>query len=142
MSIEKNLERIADALEKLTTFEFSKVGQVEHASCSGDNTSTTTKGSGGATRKTAAEKKAEKAAKTRAAKEKKKKTTETESSENDGATREDVAVALVEFCDNGPGKAVAKSILEDFKAGSISTLDPDDYEAFIAKLGEVTENES
>ena len=50
-------------------------------------------------------------------------------------TREDVMEALSAFVgEDGKGKAKAKEILGEFKAGSISTLDVADYAAFVAKL--------
>ncbi len=52
--------------------------------------------------------------------------------------REDVATALAEFVANGPGKEKAKETLGEFGAGSISTLDAEQYGPFIARLAELT----
>ena len=51
--------------------------------------------------------------------------------------RADVQKALVSFVKDGPGKGPAVEIFEEFKAGSISTLQSSDYGAFIARLEEV-----
>ncbi len=52
-------------------------------------------------------------------------------------TREGVQAALTAFVTDGPGKAQAKDVLGEFKAGSISTLDEADYAAFVARLAAV-----
>lgn len=137
MSLERNIERIADALEKLTTFEFNKVGPIEHASCSDEPSAS---GGAKATPKTTAEKNADKVKKAKKMKETlEKKKADAASDAGDGVTREDVQAALVAFVKNGPGKAAAKEVFEEFKAGSISTLDNESYEAFIFRLKEVAD---
>ena len=112
MSFEKNLERIADSLEILA----GKVASITNV------TNATPDEKKKSTKKSAAKKKA-------AAK----KTEEPE----DKTTRADVQIALVKFCKEGPGKEVGKEVLEEFKAGSISTLDVGDYAAFVKRLEEV-----
>ena len=112
MSLEKNIERIADALGIIALALNDEVrGKAEAAA----ESETSASGRPKATRKKAAKK-----------------------DEPTGPTREDVSDALVEFCKNGPGKIAAKEIFEEFKAGSISTLDVKTYEAFIARLNEVS----
>ena len=49
-------------------------------------------------------------------------------------TRDDVAARLTTFITEGPGKEMAKGVLGQFEAGSISTLDPDNYAAFLEAL--------
>ncbi len=130
MSIEQNLERIANALEILAE------GSVNGAVPDDATVEAEASASGGpkATRKSASKKKgaAKKGAAKKGAAKAKKEPVE------DEPTREDVHEALTDFCKEGPGKAAAKDILEEFKAGSISTLDSEDYGAFIARLIEVS----
>ena len=130
MSLEKNIERIADALELIA--EGAVNGSMEGGVLTegGTSASDRPKATRKEGKKTPEEKKAAAAAK-RAAK-------KAEKDEPKGPTREDVSDALMEFCKNGPGKTAAKEILEEFKAGSISTLDVKTYEAFIARLNEVS----
>lgn len=135
MSIEKNLERIANALEILA-------GSAPPANAA-VNAEPSASGGPKATQKTDAEKKAEKAKKAKETREKKKADAgaatkaDAESKTSDSATREDVQTALFDFCKHGPGKDVAKEVFAEFKAGSISTLPDDSYDAFIFRLKEV-----
>jgi len=116
MSLEKNIERIADALELIA--EGAVNGSLPDGGTLGESEPSASDRPK-VTRKKAAKKAAKK-------------------DEPTGPTREDVSEALMEFCKNGPGKTAAKEILEEFKAGSISTLDVKTYEAFIARLNEVS----
>jgi len=127
MSIEVNLERIATALEIIALAVNDDVrGKAETAR---DNLADTTEGEDTEERPKAVRKKA--ASKKKAAA---KKTAEEEPA---GPTREEVQTALVSFCKDGPGKEAAKGVLQEFNAGSISTLDAEEYGAFIARLDEV-----
>ncbi len=130
MSIEKNLERIADALEIIAGSAPTAAGVAdgEPSAC----------GCSPVKKKTAEEKKAAKAEKAQKVKDAK----AAKAAKKSDTTREDVQVALVEFCENGPGKTAGKEVLEEFKAGSISTLDEADYGAFVKRLAEVSDNAS
>ena len=121
MSLEKNIERIADALELIAEGAVNGAVPEGGALTEGE---TSASGRPKATRKKAAKKAVKKAVK--------------KDDEPTGPTREDVSEALMEFCKNGPGKTAAMEILEEFKAGSISTLDVKTYEAFIDRLTEVS----
>ncbi len=62
--------------------------------------------------------------------------TKAEAKPDEVVSRDDVKIKLTKFVTDGPGKEVAKGILAKFKAGSISTLDPDNYAAFLVALDE------
>lgn len=131
MSMEKELARIATALEKLANHDGELAADIEE-----DETA-----------------KVAKAKKVKAAKAKKAKdakaTAEAEDGDGDGddlfgddgdgdeekVTRKQVEKALTKFVGpKGKRKKRAKEILGEFDAGSISTLDEDDFGKFIEAL--------